>query len=815
VIKRSPGKNEIWIEHSGRKIGYTLARDENGDPMFQAGLVDQHAPQRVTEGFGYPALPANANVSIEIGDWSDGAGMTTEVPGSQSTKRYSHSQGLDLSWPGSRAYLSLARQAGTDLGDTIRKYRFTSIGTFAITDTEVWEWDLATTAWIQRLAAVTPTDIQEFEGNVFIAMGTNAYRYTANGTAFTTSTAAFNTFERFSLRSGQTGGAVLWGVDANGDLRWNQNPINGGDAWSATNVVGDTWETVTSLVVADDFVLVMKEEGIYSFDGTLIEDIFPARTLADTDNGRLAYVWVDGLVYLNYGDRVQQFDAATRTMRDIWPQPETFGHPELNGTITAIGGDADNLWFAIKNAAGNTYIMKGDPRKSLAFHSVLYLGANDCTALSSERVGDMHASNPALVVSYGTFASYYILPGAGLRPEDDATVTFESTGFAFWPWLDGGASLWSKWITAGRVVAENTLEIGGIAKTANLVISLDGASNETDLTSSITPGITVGVPPESIRFTWVRPKVEVSTSNTSETPVLKGIVLDTTPNPPRRRAWDFVIDSGDENVPIGGMHRFTGWDPVDHLFSSTSAEVLFYDRRSRRFVVKVDDIQQVRLGVEHLKDRELYQLHIFEMGAQGYLSVWHGLGNKFLLPDMPGGAVGLNDEAPAANSGTWYPVDNTDHARWTDSASLTHSYIRFQNVEIPNGATITRARVRLRLFSVIPQFLDIDQYMEDADTGSAPLTTTAAEALTLTTATTRYQATLTGADSWWTWFEFADMTAVVQEIVDRASWAPGNDMTYVGRQRAVTGDFWSQWFDTTIFSGSGQEILPELYVEWE
>jgi hypothetical protein len=89
-----------------------------------------------------------------------------------------------------------------------------------------------------------------------------------------------------------------------------------------------------------------------------------------------------------------------------------------------------------------------------------------------------------------------------------------------------------------------------------------------------------------------------------------------------------------------------------------------------------------------------------------------------------------------------------------------------------------------------------------------------AEALTLTTATSRWTQEVTGADAWWTWFDHEDITAVIQEIVDRAGWVSGADMLYVGRQRAVTGTVYARWFDTQILSAITHENFPELVLEW-
>ena len=462
--------------------------------------------------------------------------------------------------------------------------------------------------------------------------------------------------------------------------------------------------------------------------------------------------------------------------------------------------------------------MRGDPDVG-GFHSWVYQIANDCNAISGQRAGAVHASNPVVLVDHANSGSFYILPGPNLRPENDSSYEFTLTdGLVVWPWKDGGAALTTKFMSYGKVIGETLINDAGAGFDRHIVLSyaLDGSSVVTDLTQAETAGITVGVPADAVKYTWFQARATLSTDDVTISPVFKGATVGSTPNPPRRRVWRGVLDlAGIPSPPRGGQGKEDEFTLRNHLFDSSSARVLLYDRWGRRWVVKMHNVQQANLIENPDMDDDKVHVEMFEMGESGYLSEWYGTGSKFLMPDLPGGAVGLNTDTtlPTAESGTFRPVDINDHVRW-EADSQTHSAIIFPNVTIPQGATITAAYVRLRLFAVVPGTVDVDMKMEDVDNGVIPADAADAEAKVLTTATARWTQALTGADAWWTWFQHTDMTAVVQEIVDRGNWAPGNSMLYVARQRAVTGNVWARWFSTQEMSASTQETFPELYVEW-
>lgn len=626
---------DIAIEYGGTRHEYTLARGENDELQFFAGIVDPIIPQQAEGAFGYNAQPFNVNTPLSFENWRGGSALVDAEPGSLTSNSYSYSQGVDASW-GARAYLSAARTAVTNLTADWVRAAFTSLGVFVCVTDEVWEW--TGSAFTSRLSSVTPTDIVEFGSRVYEANGTNAYRYTSNGTSWTTSTLGF-TVDQFAVRSGQDGSSILWGITGDGELREATDPTNSG-GWSAPTQIGDTWETINRMVVASDFIYVFKDEGIWSFDGLIVEDVFPAQQLVISGNGKQTILWQDGYIYTNYGNRLWQFDPAVRTLRQVFPVDGRQGHPEVNGTITALDGDGDDLYFGLKNAAGNTYLMKGRPSYSeqdSVWHTWVYLASSTVNVISVQRAGAIHANNPVVLTDKADVAGYYVLPRAGMRPEDDSNYRYETAGFIIGSAVDGGALLNSKLMTLGRL----HVEAQTAARYAKLSYAVDGGSSYTALAQTQTGAIGLGVPSASVRFTRISYKVDMASDGNTVTPVLIAIGYDATPTTAKHRMWSFAVDVGSfQALTGGGKAHADAWTLIDHLKNASGKEVLLYDPRGRRFVCVLDDVEQGLLKPTGLKDRETYVIRAIEIGTQGYMSYWYGQGSTTLRPDMPEGATG-------------------------------------------------------------------------------------------------------------------------------------------------------------------------------
>jgi len=140
--------------------------------------------------------------------------------------------------------------------------------------------------------------------------------------------------------------------------------------------------------------------------------------------------------------------------------------------------------------------------------------------------------------------------------------------------------------------------------------------------------------------------------------------------------------------------------------------------------------------------------------------------------------------------GTFYPAVSGDDGIWDGvneifdatgdylllgcfSEGYDHkSFVRFPNVNIPVGATITSAKLTFQAYNARTEpTCNLNCYFNDADNAVAPTSISQANALALTSAVA-----WNGVGSWTinTDYDSPDLTTILQAIVDRAGWASGN-----------------------------------------
>ena len=113
--------------------------------------------------------------------------------------------------------------------------------------------------------------------------------------------------------------------------------------------------------------------------------------------------------------------------------------------------------------------------------------------------------------------------------------------------------------------------------------------------------------------------------------------------------------------------------------------------------------------------------------------------------------------------------------------------VRFNNVTVAQGATITSAKITYTgRVTDVPLGYDQTIYGDDVDDSVNFVDNANIISRTRTTASASWTTPIvTTAD---TEFDTADLTSIVQEIVDRAGWASGNDMTFMSITTAGTAD---------------------------
>lgn len=297
-------------------------------------------------------------------------------------------------------------------------------------------------------------------------------------------------------------------------------------------------------------------------------------------------MWVDNLIYVAYGDRLLQFNPFSADLTAVYPSPAQ-DSVETRGEITAVGGDAHNLYIAVKNKAGLTYILKGNP--SGGWHTVVYLGTNDCDCLILVAPGVVHEDNPALVIGYGTAASYYILPRDRAHPDEDENYIFEASGFVVGPYINFGAKSFSKFLNRGSILGDGITA----GKTATLKYEVDRSGTETTLVSAVSAGITQADEVNEVEFNQIRYILYLETGDDITTPAVDSLALYATLNPPRKRIWRPVVALSDELSLHSGAYPQNA-PSADHmhdiLFGAVTKRLILTDDRGNSFTVRLLDI---------------------------------------------------------------------------------------------------------------------------------------------------------------------------------------------------------------------------------
>lgn len=452
----------------------------------------------------------------------------------------------------------------------------------------------------------------------YAAVATAAQTYSSVGFALLPVLATgANNVTRWAARGQSSGAPVLWAIDNNGAIR-NATLVTTPSNWSAADTiqVGQRTATQLGLEVIDNEFFLVHAGGVTSYDGTTVSTVFVS-PFADppSDAARPGMSFGNGM-FLTYGSALLRFDNTTNKLEKIWPRGAQQGNAELNGTITALAFNEKFVWFAIKNSAGNYYIMQLDPSRTVDVgddtiypaHSVAYRSTNAVTAMAHIKASSLGLSttNPQLVITSGLSVGYFVLPKPGLRPEDDSACLFDTTAncFAFGAFVNFQAQGFPKWLTRGDIEAKTTT-----TETIALQYQVPtGTATALTTANTAQTGRTTAVLTTPVSFTQIRYKAIFNTSATTLTPVLRGLVLHAAPNAPRDRGFVFTLrlldDQETNSPPMRSKYQAANQDAF--LFAAVNQIITLRDLLGNSYTTKMLGLQPVSVRLD--KDGAVEQL---------------------------------------------------------------------------------------------------------------------------------------------------------------------------------------------------------------
>ena len=442
------------------------------------------------------------------------------------------------------------------------KWFSTTSSQFIATATKVYELDTSNANFFERqdFTGEVITQLHDFNGVLYVALGKNdKWYYSADGAAFTQTDLTNSEASGFLTAPNQAGTAsVLWSFKQPNEVYYTTNGKTagaGGIALSTAAYVGDTSANITNLFLANDNLMVGREDGLFHYDQD--GGIHPLMPELKHNRSTLNFKYItefQGAVYFSVVDGLGEI-SGYNTFELVGPL-ESMGNIAKAGSIVGLASDTEYLFVAIDEGT-NTHIYKGKEttrRGGLRWEWCpwVFLSTNVCAVISTIQGS---TTDRKLFFGYGNDMAYAFLWRDPSTPHTPSSSTYASAGWIRMSYTYGTNPYWDKIFQS--VITET------VGCTANLTVTpkyrKDTDTSATALTAAIT---TNGVVETSVTSTFaalsckrIQFELHLASNSSSATPEVSFFKVKGIEKPTAVRIHEAVYYIGSEPSKLASTIR--------------------------------------------------------------------------------------------------------------------------------------------------------------------------------------------------------------------------------------------------------------------
>jgi len=413
------------------------------------------------------------------------------------------------------------------------------------TGTKVFWWDSSTGYFVEKedfTAIGIITDMKEYDGILYVALGMDDLYYTsANGADFTVTNLTDHHAVGFFTAPNAAGTSnVLWKFITPNQIASTTNGQAGGTQWSSPAYIGDTSNNITNIFVVNGNLMIGRTDNLYNYDsdGGVHALMDGLKNNRDTNNFKYVVDWQTA-TYFSLTQGLGEI-TAYNTFQPVGPFTD-IDDIGKTGTCVGVASDKDFIYIAMDEGT-NTHIYKGrEIRRAGGLRwewcPWVFLSTNACATMM---VVQHSSTDRRLWFGYGNYAAYVILTD---NPLADSATRFAASGNIRFSYDYGSNPYWDKLFQS--VITETKNCTADITVTPRYLKDTD--TSATDLTPEIiTNGVVKTDLTSPLSCKRIQFELDLATNSSSTTPEVTYFEARGIENPEKVRIYEAVYVVGDE-----------------------------------------------------------------------------------------------------------------------------------------------------------------------------------------------------------------------------------------------------------------------------